>query len=102
MLKRGWSLKHAQERAHHADIRTTGNTYSHITPDMNRDVNQDLVKAFKLKVNTGEVLEFRLLLLTLSEQKFLTFHDRARETLPDPFLSCKFILQNHFYHPVIN
>jgi integrase len=59
MLKRGWSLKHAQERAHHADIRTTGNNYSHITPDMNRDVNHDLAKALKLKVNTGEVLEFR-------------------------------------------
>jgi integrase len=57
MLKRGWSLKHAQNRAHHADVRTTGNTYSHITPDMQRDVNRDMAKA--LKVNTGEVLEFR-------------------------------------------
>ena len=59
MLKRGWSLKHAQERAHHADIRTTGSTYAHVTRDMHQDVNRDLTKALNVKVNTGEVLEFR-------------------------------------------
>jgi integrase len=57
MLKRGWSLKHAQNRAHHASVETTGDTYSHITRDMQQDVNQDMTKA--LKVNTGEALEFR-------------------------------------------
>lgn len=59
MLKRGWSLKHAQTRAAHADERTTANIYAHVTPDMQRDVNQDIAKALKLKVINGQVLEFR-------------------------------------------
>jgi len=51
MLKRGWSLKHAQTRAAHADIRTTGNVYSHVTPTMQRDVNRDMTKALKIKTS---------------------------------------------------
>jgi integrase len=49
MLKRGWSLKHAQTRAAHASIKTTGDVYGHVTPTMQRDVNQDLTKALKIK-----------------------------------------------------
>lgn len=49
MLKAGWSLKHAQVRAHHADIKTTGNIYAHVTPDMQRDVNRDMTKILKIK-----------------------------------------------------
>jgi integrase len=47
MLKRGWSLKHAQNRAAHADERTTANLYAHVTPAMQRDVNKDMTKALK-------------------------------------------------------
>lgn len=59
MLKRGWSLKHAQNRAHHADERTTANIYAHVTPDMQRDVNEDMTEALHLKANTGEALPIR-------------------------------------------
>lgn len=45
MLKRGWSLKHAQTRAAHASIMTTGDIYGHVTPAMQRDVNGDMAKA---------------------------------------------------------
>jgi integrase len=49
MLKRGWSLKHAQTRAAHASIKTTGDTYGHVTPTMQRDVNKDMTKALRIK-----------------------------------------------------
>lgn len=49
MLKRGWSLKHAQTRAAHASINTTGNIYGHVTPTMQKDVNRDMTKALKIK-----------------------------------------------------
>jgi integrase len=51
MLKRGWSLKHAQTRAAHASIKTTGDIYGHVTPTMQRDVNKDMTKALKIKTS---------------------------------------------------
>jgi integrase len=48
MLKRGWSMKHVQIRGGWSDIKTPGNIYSHVTPAMQRDVNEDMAKALDI------------------------------------------------------
>lgn len=53
LLKRGVNLKLTQERLAHSDIRTTGNTYSHVTPTMQRTVNKEMDKALKIKALTS-------------------------------------------------
>jgi hypothetical protein len=52
MLKRGWSMKHVQVRGGWADIRTPGNVYAHVTPEMQQDVNADMTKALKIKISS--------------------------------------------------
>lgn len=49
LLRRGTNLKLAQERLSHADIKTTGNIYSHVIPTMQREVNQTMNDALRLK-----------------------------------------------------
>lgn len=49
LLRRGTNLKLAQERLSHADIKTTGNIYSHVIPTMQREVNQTMTEALGLK-----------------------------------------------------
>ncbi len=51
LLKRGWSMKHVQVRGGWSDIRTPGNIYAHVTPEMQQDVNADMTKALKIKVS---------------------------------------------------
>ncbi len=48
LIKRGWSMKHVQVRGGWADIRTPGNIYAHITPEMQKDVNADMTLALKI------------------------------------------------------
>ena len=55
MLKRGWSMKHVQTRGAWADIKTPAKTYAHITPDMQKDVNQDLNEAFNINGLTNRI-----------------------------------------------
>jgi hypothetical protein len=42
-------MKHVQSRGGWADIQTPGNLYSHVTKDMQKDVNADLAKALGIR-----------------------------------------------------
>jgi integrase len=54
MLKRGWSMKHVQTRGGWSDIKTPGNIYSHVTPAMQKDVNEDMAKALNINIQLNQ------------------------------------------------
>lgn len=49
LISSGVHLKTVQERLRHADIRTTGNIYSHVLPKMQKEANQHMSKVLKLE-----------------------------------------------------
>lgn len=48
LISKGVPLKVVQERLRHADIRTTGNIYSHVLPRMQEEANEKMGKILKL------------------------------------------------------
>lgn len=49
LISSGVHLKTVQERLRHADIRTTGNIYSHVLPRMQEDANRRLNKVLRIE-----------------------------------------------------
>lgn len=49
LISQGVHLKTVQERLRHADIRTTGNIYSHVLPKMQEEANKKMGKILKLE-----------------------------------------------------
>lgn len=48
LISQGIHLKTVQERLRHADIRTTGNIYSHVLPRMQQEANAKMGKVLKI------------------------------------------------------
>ncbi len=49
LISEGVHLKTVQERLRHADIRTTGNIYSHVVPKMQQEANDTMSRVLKIK-----------------------------------------------------
>lgn len=51
LLENGVDIKLIQQRLRHSDIKTTGNIYSHVTPKMQKAVDEVMANALELSTN---------------------------------------------------